>query len=95
MFWTRYPIFYVRFTDFMIRLAAIRTSAPRSARMTTQTFIPDGVEHLRFKQRRGRKGYYLACNKATYDLFSKSMSTYRTLSSLYEIIDAKHLLRRV
>ncbi|KAI0693568.1 hypothetical protein BC835DRAFT_1275717 [Cytidiella melzeri] len=49
-------------TDFMIRLAAMRVPTTRPNQPPV-AFLPDGIEHPRFRGRRAGNGHYVLCYK--------------------------------
>ena len=56
--------------DFMVRFSAVNVSGPRSA-TEAQLFVPDLIEHPRYRSQAGRMGHYLACNKGILKEFEE------------------------
>ncbi|KAG6336345.1 hypothetical protein ID866_2740 [Astraeus odoratus] len=52
--------------DFLIRLTPLQLPVPRGAK-SIQVWMPDGLEHPKFKRRKGQSALYITCWK---DLFS-------------------------
>lgn len=65
--------------DFMIRFATVRVLGPRSS-APTQAFVPDLMEHPRYRSQIGRKSHYVVCNKAILQDFEERQ-TWRRLAT--------------
>ena len=65
------------YLDFLVRLSVKRLPSPRTGRSRpTYTFVPDGLQHPKFKGLDSRKGYYVVCRRAAMQEFYQRGTTF-------------------
>jgi hypothetical protein len=56
----------------------MRLPAPRMGRSTLTFFLPDGLEHPKFKTRKAGSGHYVVCwNRAFEDMLNRGLQLLR------------------
>ena len=56
--------------DFLVRLSVVNIPGSRPS-LEAQLFVPDLMEHPRFRSQVGRMGHYLVCNKAMLKFYDE------------------------